>query len=131
MDTLSVIIITYNEEPDIEACLESVAWADEIVVVDCGSTDQTVEMCRRYTDRVYQVERHGSGQQKQEALDRATRPWVLNVDADERVPLALKQEIQEVLGRPAQCDGYCIPRRSRFLGRTIRHAGWGDDRPLR
>lgn len=131
MNALSVIIITYNEEPDIEACLESVAWADEIVVVDCGSADRTVEVCRRYTDRVSRVERHGSGQQKQDALDQATMPWVLNVDADERVSPDLKQEIQAVLSRDVPYDGYCIPRRSRFLGRTIRHAGWGSDRPLR
>lgn len=132
MSALSVIVITYNEEPDIAACLESVAWADEIIVVDCGSTDDTLLLCERYTSNVIQVDRHGSGLQKQQALDRATKPWVLNIDADERVSSELKEEIQGVLaGADDAYDGYCIPRYSRFLGRRMRHSGWGDDRPLR
>lgn len=131
MASLSVIIITYNEEPDIEACLQTVEWADEIIVVDCGSADKTVELCSRYTPHVYRVERHGSGRQKQEALNRATGDWALNLDADERVSPELKEEIRSVLNSPDALDGYCIPRHNRFLGRLIRHAGWGDDRPLR
>jgi glycosyltransferase involved in cell wall biosynthesis len=128
---LSVILITYNEEPDIEACLESVVWADEIVVVDCGSKDRTVEICTRYTRSIHQVDRHGSGLQKQQALDRATHPWILNIDADERVSPPLRMEIERVLRAEHPYDGYRIPRQNWFLGRHIRHAGWGADCPVR
>lgn len=131
MAELSVIIITYNEEPDIEACLESITWADEIIVVDCGSTDNTIDICETYTRNIHRVDRHGSGLQKQQALDRATKPWVLNLDADERVSSGLKEEIHGILDRSDTYDGYAIPRHNLFLGRMIRQAGWGDDRPLR
>ncbi len=133
MDSISVIVITYNEEPHIDACLRSVSWVDEIVVVDCGSTDRTVEVCRRHDKvRLFHEDRRGSGRQKQQALDRAVSEWVLNLDADERLGEALKSDIRRVLETPATCDGYRIPRENYFLARHIRHAaGWGDDRPLR
>ena len=131
MTALSVIVITYNEEPDIAACLESVSWADEIVVVDCGSMDDTVNICRNYTDKIRVVDRHGSGLQKQQALDIATQPWVLNIDADERISESLKKEICAALEHNEDVDGYHIPRISWFLGREIRYCGWQNDRPLR
>lgn len=131
MSALTVIIITYNEEPDIAACLESVAWADEIVVVDCGSTDDTVAICRRYSSQVHVTDRRGSGPQKQRALDLATTPWVLNIDADEQIPGPLREEILQVIGSPGAADGFHILRRNIFLGKEIRYCGWQDDRPLR
>jgi len=131
MSKLSVIVITYNEEPDIAACLDSVSWADEIVVIDCGSTDDTLSICRNYTDKIIQVNRHGSGIQKQQALDIATCPWVLNLDADERISEALKEEIRNAISSDSGINGYYIPRVSRFLGEEIKYCGWQDDRPLR
>jgi len=133
MDSISVIVITYNEEPHIDTCLRSVSWVDEIVVVDCGSTDRTVEICGRHEKvRLFHEDRRGSGQQKQQALDRAVSEWVLNLDADERPSESLKSEIRCLLESPAPCDGYHVPRENYFLSRHIRHAaGWGDDRPLR
>ena len=128
---LSVILITYNEEPDIEACLESVGWADELIVVDCGSTDKTREICYRYTSNVYEVERHGSGHQKQVALNHATCPWVLNLDADECVSTELREAIRRVTQDADALEGYRIPRENWILGRRMRYGGWGDDRPVR
>ena len=133
MDSISVIVITYNEEPHIDTCLRSVSWVDEIVVVDCGSTDRTVEICSGHEKvRLYHEERHGSGRQKQQALDRAVSEWVLNLDADERLSEPLSSEVRRLLQTPGSCDGYRIPRENYFLSRHIRHAaGWGEDRPLR
>ena len=133
MDSISVIVITYNEEPHIEHCLRSVSWVDEIVVVDCGSTDGTVEICNRHEKvRLFREDQHGSGVQKQQALDRAVSEWVLNVDADERLSESLQSDIKRLLASPAPCDGYHVPRENYFLSRHIRYAaGWGDDRPLR
>lgn len=131
MDALSVIIITYNEAPHIAACLESVAWADEIIIVDCGSTDGTPGICRNYTDQVYSEARFGSGLQKQQALDKARFPWILNIDADEKASMELRQDIKSIQENGTSFDGFCIPRRNYFLTRQINHAGWGDDRPLR
>ena len=133
MDSISVIIITYNEEPHIDICLRSVSWVDEIIVVDCGSTDRTVEICSGYDNvRLFHEERQGSGVQKQHALDRSHSTWVLNIDADERISEPLKSDIRAVLKHPGPYDGYNIPRQNYFLSRQIKYAaGWGNDQPLR
>ena len=131
MDALSVIVITYNEAPNIGACLQSVSWADEIIIVDCGSTDGTLEICGEYTDRIFEEERHGSGLQKQQALDRVMHPWVLNIDADEQVSQNLVRDIKTILTGGSAEDGVYILRQNYFLNKHIIHAGWGDDRPLR
>ena len=128
--TLSVIIITKNEAELVGRCLESVKWADEIIVVDSGSTDDTVEICRRYTDRVVVTDWPGFGPQKNRALAMATGDWVLSVDADEEVTEALAQEIQHVLQAP-QAQGYTLPRLSSYCGRFMRHSGWWPDPVLR
>ena len=128
---LSVIIITKNEQDNIENCLESVKWADEIIVVDSGSTDSTEEICRRYTDNFYVKDWPGFGIQKQRALDLATHEWVLSIDADERVTPELKNEIISVLSSNSNVNGYLIPRLSNYLGKDIRHAGWYPDYTLR
>ncbi|NCW40161.1 MAG: glycosyltransferase family 2 protein, partial [Betaproteobacteria bacterium] len=93
--TLSVILITKNEAELVGQCLESVKWADEIIVVDSGSTDATVEICKRYTDRVMVTDWPGFGPQKNRALAMATGDWVLSIDADEEVTPGLAQEIRE------------------------------------
>ena len=130
MNKLSVIIITKNEAANIRSCLESVAWADEIIVVDSGSTDTTVEICRELRAKVFVDNWPGFGMQKNRALDHATCPWVLSIDADERVTPELRAEIEAALATP-QAYGYRIPRLSSFCGRFMRHSGWRPDYVLR
>jgi glycosyltransferase involved in cell wall biosynthesis len=125
-DKLSVIIITKNEGLNIRACLESVVWADEIIVVDSGSTDDTVAICREFTSHVYTHDWPGFGPQKNRALGYAGKDWVLSLDADERIPPELRAEIQTAMGE-GLADAYEIPRLSSFCGRYIRHSGWRPD----
>lgn len=127
---LSVVIVTLNEEDKIRDCLESVKWADEIIVVDSFSTDRTVEIAKDYTDKIYQRKFAGFGEQKNYALSKASGEWVLSIDADEIVTCDLQQEVKQTLTQPRAC-GYYIPRKSYFLGRWIRHTGWWPDYVLR
>jgi glycosyltransferase involved in cell wall biosynthesis len=127
---LSVIIITKNEASHIGRCLESVAWADEIIVLDSGSEDGTEAICRQYTDKVYQTDWPGFGIQKQRALDKANGDWILSVDADEVVTLELRAEIEKALQQETY-KGYEIPRLSSYCGRQMRHGGWWPDYILR
>lgn len=129
--TLSVILITLNEAERLATTLEAIAWADEIVVVDAGSTDGTVEIARRFTDKVVITEDWpGFGQQKNRALALATGEWVLSIDADERVTPELAAEIRATLAAP-RFEVYAIPRLSSFLGRPLRHGGWWPDHVAR
>ncbi len=128
---LSVILITKNEEAHIRACLESVSFADEIIVVDSGSTDRTCEIARAMGAQVTVTpDWPGFGPQKNRALDLATGEWVLSIDADERVTPELARLIQQELARP-RAVAYRIARLSEFAGRWIRHSGWWPDRVLR
>lgn len=126
MAKLSVIIITKNEASNIRACLESVAWADEIVVVDSGSTDETVAICREFTSHVHECDWPGFGAQKNRALDFASGDWLLSLDADERVTPELRHEIEAILRTPV-ANAYRIPRLSSYCGRFMRHSGWYPD----
>ena len=126
MVKLSVIIITKNEADNIRACLESVAWADEIIVVDSGSNDATVEICKEFEAQVHVHDWPGFGVQKNRALAYASQEWVLSIDADERITPELHKEIINVLQNPL-ADGYEIPRLSSFCGRFMRHSGWYPD----
>ena len=128
---LSVIIITKNEQDNILDCLESVNWADEIIVVDSSSTDKTEEICRKYTDKFYVKDWPGFGIQKQRALELASHKWVLSVDADERVTSELRDEIINKMAHDSNISGYLIPRLSNYLGKDIYHAGWYPDYTLR
>lgn len=130
--TISVIIICRDEEKRIENCLASVSgWADEIVVLDSGSTDRTVEICRRYTDHVEITDWPGFGAQKQRALDRARCEWVLSLDADEIVSEELRREIDFVLAEQVPWrDGYYVPWSTRVLGHSLHHGRWSRS-PLR
>jgi len=128
---LSVIIITKNEQDNIEDCLESVKWADEIIVVDSGSRDRTEEICRKFTDSFYVKDWPGFGIQKQRALNLASYEWVLSIDADERVTPELRDEIINKLTQNSNISGYLIPRLSNYLGKDIRHSGWYPDYILR
>lgn len=126
MSTVSVIIITKNAADDIRRCLASVAWADEIIVLDSGSTDATVAICREYTPHVEVTDWPGFGAQKNRALAKANCDWVLSLDADEWLDAALIDEIQHVLKQPS-ADAYALPRCSKFCGRFIKHGAWRDD----
>src|SRR5512139_3383217 len=103
--SLSVIIITKNEAANMRDCLQSVAWADEIIVVDSGSTDATVAICREFTPHVHVRDWPGFGIQKNRALDCATKDWVLSLDADERVTPELRAEVEAAM-REGPVDGY-------------------------
>jgi glycosyltransferase involved in cell wall biosynthesis len=125
--TLSVAIIAHNEAHNLRACLQSVAWANEIVVVENGSTDGTAEIARQHGACVISTaDWPGFGAQKNRAVDACTGDWVLAIDADERVSPALRAEIERVLAAP-QFDVYEVPRRSTYCGRFIRHSGWWPD----
>ncbi|HYL81540.1 MAG TPA: glycosyltransferase family 2 protein [Candidatus Acidoferrum sp.] len=128
---LSVTIISLNEEQNIRACLESVQWADEIVVCDSGSRDKTLEICREYTDRVFVDAWRGFGAHKNLCLDRTSHPWILSLDADERVTAGLRRAIQAILAGNGAADGYYVPRQNFFLGRWMRSSGWYPDHVLR
>lgn len=128
---LSVIIPCFNEEKNIGECLGSVSWADEILVVDSFSSDGTLEIARRYTDRILQHEYLNSAAQKNWTIPQALHDWVLIVDSDERVTPELKEEITGLLAREPVKDGYWIRRKNYLFGSEIRHSGWGTDRVLR
>lgn len=127
MEKLSVTIITRNEENNIERCLKSVQWAEEIVVLDTHSTDRTVEICRRFTDRVYQEEWQGYGKQKNLCAERAGHRWILNIDADEVISPACAEEIKKVLSGDPSHPVYRFPRKNLFGGRWVRYGGWYPD----
>lgn len=129
---LSVAIITKNEEELLADCLASVAMAAEIVVVDSHSVDRTVEIAQGFGARVYLEEWQGFGRQKQKAIDHCTQPWILVLDADERVSSGLAAEIRELLGSgPGSVVAWSVPRQNFFCGSWLRHAGWWPDRVVR
>lgn len=128
---VSVIMIVRNEEGRVAAAIESVAWADEIVVVDSGSTDRTPEICRSFPRvKFYDRPWEGFGRQKNIALGLASFPWVFSLDADERVTPELAQEIGRAVADPT-CAGYFVRRKNFYRDRWIRHCGWWPDEVLR
>ncbi len=128
---LSVAIITLNEALFLPRCLASVATvADEIIVVDSGSTDGTVELARQHGATVLHQEWQGFSRQKQYAVDACTNPWVLILDADEYLPAETAAGVREVLLNPS-AKAYSFPRKNFFQNREIRHGSWGKDRILR
>jgi len=126
---ISVIIITANEEENIRECLESVKWADEIIVVDSESADRTIEITKEFTAKTYIRKWQGFASQKRFALEKASNEWVLSIDADERVTPELSTEILSL--DLSNADGYYIKRDNYFLGKLIRGCGWGNDYQLR
>lgn len=128
---LSAVIITKDEEHNIERCLRSLDWVDEIVVVDSGSADRTVEICERYGCRVVETEWPGFGKAKRLAVSSASNDWVMSVDADEEVPPELAREIEGVLSRDEIHDGYKVRHRPLYLGKWIKHSGWTGKYKLR
>lgn len=128
MPRLSLIVITKNEESMIARCIGSVPVADDIVVVDNGSTDRTAEIARSLGARVIDApDWPGFGAQKQRALDAATGDWVLSLDADEWIEPPLARLIEAIISRTDTDDAYETPRRSRFCGKIVNHCGWSPD----
>jgi glycosyltransferase involved in cell wall biosynthesis len=129
MPTLSVILITRNEEVNLEDCLASLEGiAQQIVVVDTNSADRTLEIAQKYGALIAQpTDWPGFGPQKNRALELATGDWVLSLDADERLTPALRSEILTAIHHNAHVDCFAIPRLSWYCGRFIRHSGWSPD----
>lgn len=126
----SVTIITLNEESNLRDCLASVAWADEIILVDSGSTDRTVDIAREFKAKVFANPWTGMREQKNFAAERANGLWIFNIDADERITPEGQEEILATLANPA-ADAYAVPRKNYFLGRWMRHGGWYPDDVIR
>ena len=131
MQKISVIIPTFNEEQHIEAVLESVSWADEIIVVDSFSTDRTMELATTYADKLLQRTYTGPADQKNWTIPQASHEWILLLDADERVTPALKEEIQNYLKQDIEKDAYWIGRQNFFMGKKIKYSGWQGDAVIR
>lgn len=128
MPSLSVVLIVRDEAHNLPACLDTVSWADEIVIVDSGSDDATVDIARRHTDNVFvEPDWRGYGAQRQRAQAKATGDWVFMLDADERVTPALRASIEAAVAEDRRDRVYAVPRLSWVFGRFIRHGGWYPD----
>lgn len=130
--TISVVIIVKNEETKIEDCLKSVKWADEIVVVDDGSTDNTVQISKKYTNKVYPHKSAGYVEPARNfAISKASGDWILVLDADERIPESLATQLREISDTKIQAIGVDIPRKNIIFGKWIEHSGWWPDYQMR
>lgn len=129
---LSVVIITKNEEENIRYCLESVKWADEIIIVDGYSKDRTIEICEEYTDKIFQYEQSNFAEAKNYGIEKSSGEWILSIDADEIVTYELQKEILKLISNNENnLVGYFIPRKNYFLGKWIKYCGWYPDFQLR
>ncbi len=128
---VSAILITCNEADQIERCLRSLSWCDEIIIVDSGSSDGTVEIAKRLAGKVYLEEWKGFGLQKQSALDKATCEWVFSIDADEAVTAELSKEILQVVKDDQGTSGFYIPRKNLYGREWLRFGGQYPDHVLR
>ena len=128
---ISAAIITFNEERNIARSIESLRCCDEILVLDSGSNDRTVEIATKLGARVIEASWHGYAAQKNIAAELAAHDWVLSLDADESVSEALEAEIWQIKKIGPQFDGYTMPRLAQYLGRWILHSGWYPDRKVR
>ena len=130
--SLSVAIITKDEEENLRACLQSIAFAGQIIVVDSGSTDATLPIAAEFGCEIYHEAWSGFGHQKQSAIDKCHEPWILILDADERIPQETAEVIKTIITNVStQEAGFSFPRRNYFQGRWIKHAGWWPDRIIR
>lgn len=128
---ISATIITFNEERNIARVIESLRCCDEILVLDSGSNDRTVEIARKLGARVEEASWHGYSAQKNIATELASHDWILSLDADESLSEALEAELWQIKKTGPQCDGYTVPRLAQYLGRWILHSGWYPDRKVR
>lgn len=123
-------VITKNEERNIARCLDSVSWADELIVLDSGSTDKTVAIAKEHGAKVTETDWPGWAVQKNRAIDAATNDWVLSLDADEWLPPDMEPRVREAMTNSA-ADSYTMKRKTFFLGKWIAHQGWYPDRQIR
>lgn len=128
---ISATIITYNEERNLPRAIESLRCCDEIVIVDSGSTDRTVEIAERFGARVLEANWRGYAGQKNYASDQAQNDWVLSIDADEALSEDLEGEIWSLKKNGPECDAYTVPRLAQYLGKWILYSGWYPDRKIR
>lgn len=128
---ISATIITYNEERNLPRAIESLRCADEVVVVDSGSNDRTVEIAEKLGARVVESPWPGYAKQKNFAAENASHDWILSIDADESLSESLEAEIWQLKKNGAAFDAYTMPRMAQYLGRWIRHSGWYPDRKVR
>jgi len=128
---ISATIITYNEERNLPRAIESLRAADEILIVDSGSSDRTIEIAEKLGVRVFESAWPGYAKQKNVAADRAENDWILSLDADESLSESLEAEIWQLKKNGPQFDAYTMPRMAQYLGRWIRHSGWYPDRKVR
>ena len=132
MQKLSVIIPTFNEAEQIEAALQSVSWADELIVVDSFSEDDTVPIAKAQGAQIFQRTYTGPADQKNWAIPKATHPWILLLDADERITDALRLEIINLLQQASiETDAFWIARQNYFMGQRVRYSGWQGDAVIR
>jgi glycosyltransferase involved in cell wall biosynthesis len=129
---ISVFIVTFNEATNIERCLQALTWVDEVIIVDSGSSDSTLDICRKYTSNIYENEFIDYSQQKNFALSKVKNDWALGIDADEVITPELKKEIQAVLEKKDdKYCGYFIKRRSYIFGRWFDFCGTQNDYQMR
>ena len=132
MPSLSAVLIVKNEATSLADCLNTISWTDEIVIVDAGSNDKTLEIARKYTDRIYsEPDWQGYGVQRQRAQSYASGDWIVMIDADEHVTPELRTAIQAAVTNNDQSRVYALPRLSWVFGRFIRHGGWYPDYVIR
>jgi glycosyltransferase involved in cell wall biosynthesis len=130
--SLSVAMITKDEEINLRPCLQSVDFAGQVVIVDSGSTDKTLEIAAEFGCEIYREQWHGFGPQKQSAIEKCRRPWILVLDADERIPPETAEIIKKIVTtRKVPEAGFSFPRKNYFQGKWIKHAGWWPDRVVR
>lgn len=128
---ISALVTTYNEERNIKECIESILWADEIVVVDSYSTDRTVEIIKQFPSvKFYQRPYYGAASQKNWTMDKTTNPWIFIIDADERVTEVLKDEILKTIENPS-FNSYYIRRVAYFMDKPLKFSGWQHDKVIR
>lgn len=129
---ISVYVLTYNSMRTIEKCLRSLWWAEELVIVDSFSTDGTLDICKRYTEKIYQAPWKGFKTQYQYAADLTTKEWIMVVDSDEEIPSNLVEEIRRELAiGKEKIDGFYINRKTYYLGKWINYGGWYPDGKIR
>ena len=131
MANISAIVITYNEASNIGECLTSLNWCDEIIVVDSNSTDDTVSIAGEYTQNIIAVDNIPYGEKRNIGIDKATGEWIIWLDADERIPSELKDEISGIINSNSPSEAYKINRKSYFINKFIKHCGWYPDYTLR
>ena len=124
---VSAVVIAYNDEPNIRGCMETLTWADEIVVVDSHSTDSTETISREFTGKVFQHDFNGFGKLRNEAIGHASHDWIFSLDTDERATPEIRDEMRAVLAHGPEADAFFVPRVNYFLGRRIKHCGWYPD----